>query len=115
MSELKEKNVNHFYSIEDLLRQRAERGKLYLEFLRVPAMSAGVYVLPAGGTDPQKPHREDEMYYVIRGRARMRIGEEHHDVRAGSVIFVEAEADHRFYDIQEELEVLVFFAPAEQE
>ena len=33
-------------------------------------MSAGVYVLPKGGTDPQKPHREDEMYYVVRGRAR---------------------------------------------
>jgi len=78
-------------------------------------MSAGVYVLPAGGTDPQKPHREDEMYYVVRGRARMEIGSENAEVRAGSVIFVESEAEHRFYDIEEELEVLVFFAPAEQE
>ena len=76
-------------------------------------MSAGVYVLPKGGIDPQKPHREDEMYYVVRGYARMQIGAEHSEVRAGSVIFVEAEVDHRFYDIREELEVLVFFAPAE--
>jgi mannose-6-phosphate isomerase-like protein (cupin superfamily) len=65
--------------------------------------------------DPQKPHREDEMYYVVRGRARMQIGSEHAEVSNGTVIFVEAEAEHRFYDIQEELEVLVFFAPAEQE
>ena len=78
-------------------------------------MSVGVYVLPTGGTDPQKPHHEDEMYYVLRGRARMKIGEEDADVSAGSVIFVEAEVEHRFYDIREELEVLVFFAPAEQE
>ena len=78
-------------------------------------MSAGVYVLPAGGTDPQKPHQEDEMYYVVRGRARMKIGSEDTDVSAGSVIFVEAEVEHRFYDIQEELEVVVFFAPAEHE
>jgi len=78
-------------------------------------VGAGVYVLPQGGTDPQKPHREDEMYYVIRGRARMQIGSDHAEVRAGSVIFVEAELEHRFYTIQEELEVLVFFAPAEQE
>jgi mannose-6-phosphate isomerase-like protein (cupin superfamily) len=105
----------HFFHIDDLSRQRAEKNKLYLEFLRVPAMSAGVYVLPKGGSDPQKPHREDEMYYVIRGRARMQIGSEHAEVRSGSVIFVEAELKHRFYDIQEELEVLVFFAPAEQE
>lgn len=107
--------MTHYFHIDDLLRQRADQGKLYLEFLRVPAMSAGVYVLPAGGTDPQKPHREDEMYYVVRGRARMQNGTEHQEVRAGSLIFVEGEAEHRFCDIQEELEVLVFFAPAEQE
>jgi mannose-6-phosphate isomerase-like protein (cupin superfamily) len=45
----------------------------------------------------------------------MQIGSEHADVRAGSVIFVESEREHRFYDIREELEVLVFLAPAEQE
>ena len=105
----------HFFYIDDLSRQRAGENKLYLEFLRIPALSAGMYVLPKGGADPQKPHREDEMYYVIRGRARMQIGTDQAEVRAGSVIFVEAELEHRFYEIQEELEVLVFFAPAEQE
>jgi mannose-6-phosphate isomerase-like protein (cupin superfamily) len=107
--------MNHFFHINELNAERAEKGKLYLEFLRVPAMSAGVYVLPKGGRDPQKPHREDEMYFVVRGRARVQIGVEHAEVRAGSVIFVEAEAEHKFYDIQEELELLVFFAPAEQD
>jgi len=105
----------HFFHIDELSRQRSGKGKLYLEFLRVPAMSAGVYVLAKGSTDPQKPHREDEMYYVVRGRARMQIGSDHDEVRPGSVIFVEAELEHRFYDVQDELEVLVFFAPAEQE
>jgi mannose-6-phosphate isomerase-like protein (cupin superfamily) len=111
--------MTHFFHIDDLERERVTRGKLYFEFLRVPAMSAGVYVLAAGARDPQKPHREDEIYYVVRGRARMQIGSgdavEHAEVRAGSVIFVEAEREHRFYDISEELEVLVFFAPAEEE
>src|SRR6202521_4925148 len=107
--------MTHFFHIDDLSRQRTQKNKLSLESFRGPAMSAGVYVLPQGGTDPQKPHREDEMYYVIRGRARMQIGSDHAEVRVGSVIFVEAELEHRFYDIEEELEVLVFFAPAEQE
>jgi mannose-6-phosphate isomerase-like protein (cupin superfamily) len=106
--------MNHLFQIDDLLRQRS-KDKKYFEFLRVPAMSAGIYVLPKGGTDLQKSHREDEMYYVVRGRAHMRIGPDHAEVRAGSVIFVEAELEHRFYNIEEELEVLVFFAPAEQE
>jgi mannose-6-phosphate isomerase-like protein (cupin superfamily) len=107
--------MGHFFHLDDLAKQRTTRGKLYLEFLRVPAMSAGIYVLPQGGTDPQKPHREDEMYYVVRGRGRMQIGSEHEDVRQGSVIFVEANTEHRFYDIAEELEVVVFFSPAEKE
>lgn len=101
--------------IDDLFRQHNESGKRYLEFLRVPAMSVGIYVLPKGGTDLQKPHREDELYYMLRGRARMQIGSDHIEVRPGSVIFVEAELEHRFYDIEEELAALVFFAPAEQE
>lgn len=102
-----------FFQIDQLEKQRAQTGKSYLEFLRFPALSAGVYTLPTGGTDPQKPHREDEVYYVVRGRARMRVGSADQDIGQGSVIFVAAGVDHRFYDITEELVVLVFFAPAE--
>jgi mannose-6-phosphate isomerase-like protein (cupin superfamily) len=105
----------HFFHIDDLDSSRAKSGKLYFEFVRVPAMSAGVYFVPKGGIDPQKPHREDEMYYVVRGSARMQIGADHAEVSAGSIIFVEAELEHRFYDVNEDLELLVFFAPAEQE
>jgi len=103
----------HFFDVDDLFLQRSKHDKRYLEFLRVPAMSAGVYTLPAGGTDPQKPHSEDEMYYVVRGRARMRVGVEDRVISQGSLIFVAAETEHRFYDIAEDLVVLVFFAPAE--
>jgi mannose-6-phosphate isomerase-like protein (cupin superfamily) len=102
-----------FFQIDQLEKQRDRAGKSYLEFLRIPAMSAGLYRLPAGGADPQKPHKEDEMYYVVRGRARMRVGSEDRAVSAGSVIFVAAEVDHRFHDIAEDLVILVFFAPAE--
>ncbi len=102
-----------FASLPEIAEQRAQSGKSYHEFLRIPAMSAGLYVLPAGGTDHQKPHREDEIYYVVRGRARFKAGFEDREVSAGSVIFVAAEVGHRFYDITEELAVLVFFAPAE--
>ncbi len=102
-----------FFQLDQLEHRRGQAGKLYLEFLRVPTMSAGVYTLPAGATDAQKPHKEDEMYYVVRGRARMRVGVEDRGISPGSVIFVAAEVEHRFYDIVEELVVLVFFAPAE--
>jgi mannose-6-phosphate isomerase-like protein (cupin superfamily) len=81
----------NFFDIAQLENSRKESGRAYLEFLRVSSLSAGVYVLAAGSTDTQKPHREDEMYYVVRGRARMRIGGEAQAVTAGSVIFVAAQ------------------------
>ena len=102
-----------FFTAADVDRQRKESGKLYREFLRVPSMSAGVYVLAAGATDPQSPHREDEMYYVVRGRARFRAGDEDREIAPGDVLFVAKNVEHTFHDITEELAVLVFFAPAE--
>ncbi len=102
-----------FAEISEIDRQRTQAGKLYREFLRVESMSAGLYVLPVGAADPQRPHHEDEMYYVVRGKARFRAGEEDREVSTGSVLFVGAEVEHRFYEISEELVVLVFFAPAE--
>jgi mannose-6-phosphate isomerase-like protein (cupin superfamily) len=105
--------VKTFYDLPTISAARAKAGKLYQEFLRVPALSAGVYGLAAGATDPQKPHKQDEVYYVVRGRAKMRVGSEQQLVRAGSVIFVPAGLEHVFFDISEELEVLVLFAPAE--
>lgn len=102
-----------FFTAAELGQQRERADKRYLEFLRVPSMSAGLYVLAVGAIDPQQPHHEDEMYYVVRGHAHFRAGDEEKEVSAGSVLFVAAEVEHRFYDITEELAVLVFFAPAE--
>ena len=102
-----------FTRVENINRQRAESGQFYREFLRVPAMSAGMYVLSAGSIDPQSPHHQDELYYVIHGRGRFRAGGQDTEVSAGTVLFVAAEVEHKFYDVEEELSVLVFFAPAE--
>jgi len=88
-------------------------GKPYLEFLRVPALSAGLYVLSAGSVDGQQPHSEDEVYYVVSGRGQIIVAGESRPVGPGSVVYVKAHDEHRFHDIAEELAILVFFAPAE--
>lgn len=106
--------TKHFHQIEELLRAQRESKRFYFEFLRVPAMSAGIYRLPKGSVDTQKPHDQDEMYYVVQGKAHMQVGVEREPVSSGSVIFVEAKTAHWFYDIEEDLVVLVFFAPAEK-
>jgi mannose-6-phosphate isomerase-like protein (cupin superfamily) len=104
--------VSGFYSVEKLVA-RTTPDRRYNEFLRVPTMSAGVYVLPANATDRQSPHKEDEVYYLVRGKGKIRIADAEYSVQPGDVIFVEARAEHRFFDIEEELVLLVVFAPAE--
>ena len=101
------------YELAQLIAQREASDKLYLEFLKVPDLSMGLYVLPAGGTDPQSPHTEDEVYYVVSGRAEILVAEESRDVQAGSIVYVAKNVEHRFHTIEEDLTVLVFFAPAE--
>jgi len=101
------------YTIDELHDQRGQGAHPYREFLRVPSMSAGLYELSAGEADGQLPHSEDELYYVVAGRAIIRVGDEDAPVAAGSLVFVAAQVEHRFHDITEDLRVLVFFAPAE--
>ena len=101
------------FELTTLLEEHARSGKAYLEFLRMPSMSLGVYRLPAGGVDPQNPHTEDEVYYVVSGRAQILVGDEDRSVGPGSIVFVAARMPHRFHTIEEDLTILVFFAPAE--
>lgn len=103
------------FALSSLLTEQAQSDERYLEFLRVPSLSMGLYVLPAGGVDGQKPHNEDEVYYVVRGRAQINVAGEDQPVEPGSIIFVAAHVPHHFHTISEELAVLVFFAPAESE
>jgi mannose-6-phosphate isomerase-like protein (cupin superfamily) len=101
------------FSLADVQRQRAASDNPYVEFLRVPAMSAGVYELGAGAEDHQQPHTEDELYYVVSGKATLLVDENDVPVEAGSLVYVPARVVHRFHTITEALTVLVFVAPAE--
>ncbi len=99
--------------LSQLLAEREQSQHLYLEFFRAPSLSMGLYVLPAGGVDPQRPHAEDEIYYVVGGRGFIRVGAEERPLQTGTVVFVKAGVAHHFHTITEELKLLVFFAPAE--
>jgi mannose-6-phosphate isomerase-like protein (cupin superfamily) len=101
------------FELDQVLGRRADRQQPYLEFLRAATLSLGVYVLPAGGVDPQQPHTEDEVYYVVAGRGSLIVGDEERRVGPGSLIFVAAGVEHRFHQIDEALTLLVFFAPPE--
>lgn len=101
------------FSAADLAARQRTSGKLYEEMLRVPALSAGRYVLAAGAEDRQQPHGQDEIYVVMAGRADLEVEGERRALGPGDLVYVAAGARHRFVDIREPLELLVVFAPAE--
>ena len=98
------------FELAELEARRAESGRPYLPFLDEKAMSAGLYELAAGAIDHQRPHERDEVYYIVRGKARFEVAGDDIAVGPGSVLYVRAEVAHRFHSIEEDLEVLVVFA-----
>ena len=104
----------------DVLQLRSELARLapeehdFAEVFRSPSGSLSITVVrwPTGAVDDQQPHTEDEVYYLAAGRAVLLIAGEPHPVEPGSVAFVAAGIEHRFTEISEDLEVLVFWSPA---
>jgi mannose-6-phosphate isomerase-like protein (cupin superfamily) len=100
------------FEVPDLDPQpRDADGHGYVDFLASDLLSCGLAIWPKGVTDRQKPHAEDEVYYVVEGEGMIRVGDEDRTVKAGSLIFVAAGVEHRFHDIEADLRVLVFWAP----
>jgi len=106
------KSAAQAFALDQVRSSREQSGKDYLQFLKVPSMRMGVYALAAGAEDKQSPHEEDEVYYVLKGRATIRVDADDHPVEPGSLVFVAAHAIHKFHTITEPLEVLVFFSAA---
>lgn len=101
------------FRLGELEAQRLASDGAYLQFLRERHMSAGLYALDAGQTDPQRPHRQDEIYFVVSGRGSLTVGQETTEVARGSVVYVPAGVPHKFHHISEDLRVLVVFSPPE--
>lgn len=90
---------------------RDSDGHGYVDFFASEKLSVGLAIWAAGSVDRQQPHDEDEVYYVISGRGSIRVASEDRNVGPGSLVFVAAHVEHRFHDIEEDLRVLVFWAP----
>lgn len=96
--------------ISDVQDQLQGNPAEYLEFLRVPSLSCGLYRLCAGSKDLQGSHDEDEVYFVVAGKGQLRVNDDVQQVRPGSVLYIRAEAKHSFFEIEEDMTLLVVFA-----
>ncbi|MET7639309.1 cupin domain-containing protein [Streptomyces sp. NPDC005438] len=101
------------FRLDALEAERVANNGAYLSFLKERHMSVGLYALDKGQSDPQNPHAQDEVYFVVSGRAVITVGQETTPVARGSVVFVPAGVPHKFHHISEDLRVMVVFAPPE--
>ena len=95
------------WTVASLPRER------YHEFLKAADLSAGIYRIAKGAEDAQKPHTEDEVYFVLAGRARFTAGHETVSVKPGDILYVKAKEKHHFHDVEDDLALLVVFGPAQ--
>jgi mannose-6-phosphate isomerase-like protein (cupin superfamily) len=98
------------FDIEDVKAGLQGKAVEYIEFLKVSGLSCGIYRLAAGSTDMQSPHDENEVYFVLEGRARMQLENEERSVGPGSLLYVGATTEHSFFEIEEDMLLLVLFA-----
>jgi cytidylate kinase len=96
-----------------LVASQRRSPRRYLEALRTGQLSSGLYRLRKGETDEQGPHNEAELYLVLEGRARFRMGDDAFAVEPGFLFSVPPRVEHGFHSVEEDLLLLVFFAPAE--
>lgn len=83
-----------------------------IEPLRGDAFSLEVMRFEPGDEDQAHAHREDEIYHVDSGTAKINVEGELRSVSEGDVIHLEPGTDHHFTDFEDELVMTVIYAPA---
>ncbi len=84
----------------------------HIEALTAGPITTEIGRYPAGTSTPKNPHNEEEIYYVISGSGKIRVGDDTHHVEPGDMVYVEPALEHDFFDITEDLVVLIIFGPS---
>ncbi|WIV66884.1 cupin domain-containing protein [Natrialbaceae archaeon AArc-T1-2] len=99
-------------SITDTLDD-LEPGELqHKEVLEAGPITVDVGKYPADSAAPKNPHNEEELYYVLSGSGKIRVGDDTHDIEAGDLVYVEPSLEHDFFKITEDITVMIILGPA---
>lgn len=98
------------FDLNEMMKERPSTQVGFNKFLDVESMQCGLYFLKAGSQDMQAPHDDDEVYFVVEGRAKMRIGDSEHEITPGKLLYVQATEEHSLFEIEEDMTLLVVFA-----
>ena len=77
----------------------------------VSGLSMHYWLLKKDNKDTQNPHFQDEIYFILEGSGKIKIGENTINIKKGDVIFVPAYKEHHFLHLDSDLRILIFFGP----
>lgn len=73
-------------------------------------LAIGIQMLKKGDEYGEPRHRNGEVYFVLKGQAKLSIGKQVVKASPGTALLVPAGKPHRFYDVKEEFVFLFIFA-----
>jgi mannose-6-phosphate isomerase-like protein (cupin superfamily) len=87
--------------------QRWPEGERFVEAMAHGSMSVELYA-PVG-SDPQSPHKQDELYFIHSGSGTFRLGDVRLPFEPGTCFFVPAGMEHRFEHFSADFAAWVVF------
>ncbi len=99
-------NSNHF-SLKDAAAATPSAGKLASDIFQNGAIEIQYYAPKI--SDPQQPHRRDEVYIIAQGSGVLEINGEPIPFGCGDMLLVPADAQHKFSSFTEDFGTWVIF------
>lgn len=82
-------------------------GQRFVQAMAHGTMSVELYAPQE--VDPQKPHAQDELYFIQTGSGELVLQGERHSFGPGTAFFVPADAEHRFENFSTDFSTWVVF------
>ncbi len=99
------------FTVQEALERLADTDALSTVLIEHPAYDVRIY--KPEKVDNQKPHTRDEVYVIASGTGDFVLGNETQSFKTGDLIFVPANAEHRFINFSDDFSAwVVFFGPA---
>jgi len=82
--------------------ERASRQVLIGNDEQAPHFHLRYFAVQPGGHTSLDQHAHDHGVYIVHGQARLRLGDEEHEVSTGDVVYIDGNEVHQFFTLGKE-------------
>ena len=104
------KAVHDITKYEKKLRTLKKKKEITKTFIRGKKLSIGIQILKKGEVYGEPAHKNGEVYHILKGKAKLKIGKKIYNVKPGMAMHVPPKVIHDFFDVEKELVFMYIFA-----